>query len=221
MSAGTAGLVGGAIAMLASAPTMAGDPKLGSLDHGATALGGGLFPFERTGVPATAFSAAGRVGPREPRRLRGSAAVLEARAAALAGDYARAAASARAAIKLPLAPADLELMNAGAAVWGCLELLGPDGQRPAALLRQASDCLAQSAKVTAPKERTAKALLERSKSLVIYAGWPPTIAANAQSAQHPQVVALGMTMVTTVACGDGVEPSWRSTCHRLAADDRR
>jgi CHAT domain-containing protein len=174
----------------------------GELDAGAAALGGDTLPFERAGLPARAFSAATRVAARGRPEFRAEARALEARAAAAIGDYPRAVRAAREAGRGSLTSSEAELMQIGEQVWGCLALLGTDGQRPRSLLSASIACATQLNALPHPRSPAARTLLERGQWLLLYAGWAHSIASTDQSILVKQTLGLGMNMVGQVACGE-------------------
>ena len=111
------------------------------LRSGGRALDSSWFAFERAGSPGVAFAAADEVKTRGRPEYRGPALALEAQAAAVSGDYARAAQLARDARQSNIPEEQSQLLRTGSIAWSCLALLSPDGTRPESSMAPMLTCL--------------------------------------------------------------------------------
>jgi CHAT domain-containing protein len=125
--------------------------------RGFEALAGAFFSFERAGNPAAALAIAQSLARARQPALRAQGLVLEARAALLGGDFARARSTARQVQKLRIADRDRQVMGMVETVSDCLIQLGGDGSGIGELL----------------EERGSKACLDRAFALARKA--PPNL----------------------------------------------
>ena len=171
------------------------------LRSGGRALAGAWFAFERAGSPKEAFAAADDVKTRGRPEYRGPALALEAHAAAVSGDYARAAQLARDARRAPIPEAQNQLLRTGSIAWSCLALLSPDGTRPESSMGPILSCLKRLA-AEKPTTEEARLLKRQASALAVLGGWSVSFDRRSRAdAERKKQLELALATADEAACG--------------------